>query len=77
MDHGRKRWIEQFQARSRLQKGTPSPYQAQVFNVANHANHYVQNGNDVNQVQYPPVGGNCGDGISRKPDLLSATRIWF
>ena len=41
-------------------------FQAQVFNVANHANFYVQNGNGVNPLQYLPVGGNCGDGLSRK-----------
>ncbi len=39
--------------------------QAQVFNVANHANFYAQNGNGVNQIQYQPVGNNCGDGISQ------------
>jgi len=37
---------------------------AQVFNVANHANYYVQNGTGVNQVQYSPVCSNCGDRIS-------------
>jgi hypothetical protein len=40
-------------------------FQAQVFNIANHANYYVQNGNGVNQVQYLPAGRNCGDGISQ------------
>src|SRR5271166_1461607 len=40
-------------------------FQAQVFNIANHANYYVQNGNGVNQVQYLPTGPNCGDGISQ------------
>ena len=40
-------------------------FQAQVFNVANHANFYVQNGNGVNQVQYSPTGKNCGDGVSQ------------
>jgi Carboxypeptidase regulatory-like domain/TonB dependent receptor len=39
--------------------------QAQVFNLANHANYYVQNGNGVNQVQYSPVGSNCGDGATQ------------
>jgi len=39
--------------------------QAQAFNVANHANYYVQNGNGVNQVQYLPAGSNCGDGMSQ------------
>lgn len=38
--------------------------QAQVFNLANHANYYVQNGNGVNQVQYMPTGSTCGDGAS-------------
>ena len=40
-------------------------FEAQVFNVANHANYYVQNGNGVNPVQYQPVGSNCGDGASQ------------
>jgi hypothetical protein len=39
--------------------------QAQVFNIANHANYYVQNGNGVNQVQYLPTGSTCGDGINQ------------
>jgi hypothetical protein len=39
--------------------------QAQAFNVANHANYYVQNGNGVNQKQYLPTGSNCGDGLSQ------------
>lgn len=38
--------------------------QAQAFNVANHANYFVQNGNGVNQIQYNPIGSNCGDGAS-------------
>jgi hypothetical protein len=36
--------------------------QGQAFNVANHANYYVQNGGGVNQVQYAPSGASCGDG---------------
>ena len=40
-------------------------FQAQAFNVANHANYYVQNGNGANQVQYSPAGSNCGDGITQ------------
>ena len=36
--------------------------QAQVFNVLNHANYYVQNGTGVNPFQYTPFGPNCGDG---------------
>ena len=42
--------------------------QAQAFNLFNHANFYVQNGNGVNQTQYEPIGnpGNdtCGDGVN-------------
>jgi hypothetical protein len=46
--------------------------QAQVFNVMNHANYYVQNGTGVNSIQYAvaPFGNNsdgsttCGDGAT-------------
>jgi hypothetical protein len=38
--------------------------QAQVFNLFNHANYYVQNGNGINQLQYNPIGTNCGDGLT-------------
>ena len=38
--------------------------QVQAFNLLNHANYYVQNGNGVNAVQYQPVRANCGDGQS-------------
>lgn len=38
--------------------------QAQVFNVMNHANYYVQNGTGVNYIQYSPFGQTCGDGAS-------------
>jgi len=37
-------------------------FQVQAFNLLNHANYYVQNGNGVNQVQYQPFGETCGDG---------------
>ena len=30
--------------------------QVQAFNVLNHANYYVQNGNGVNAIQYLPFG---------------------
>jgi Carboxypeptidase regulatory-like domain len=40
--------------------------QAQVFNLFNHANYYVQNGDGINQLQYNPIGTNCGDGASLK-----------
>jgi hypothetical protein len=46
--------------------------QAQVFNVANHANYYVQNGTGVDANQYaaasfgnnPDGSTNCGDGVT-------------
>jgi hypothetical protein len=38
--------------------------QAQVFNVANHANYYVQNGTGVSATQYNPFGESCGDGAT-------------
>jgi hypothetical protein len=37
-------------------------FEAQAFNLLNHANYYVQNGTGVNQVQYDPFGSTCGDG---------------
>ena len=39
--------------------------QVQAFNLLNHANYYVQNGNGVNPVQYLPAGNTCGDGQSQ------------
>ena len=39
--------------------------QVQVFNLLNHPNWYVQNGNGVNATQYQPAGSTCGDGQSR------------
>jgi hypothetical protein len=43
--------------------------QVQAFNLFNHANFYVQNGDGVNQAQYNPIGTSqgrypCGDGVS-------------
>jgi len=40
-------------------------FQVQAFNLLNHANYYVQNGNGVNALQYQPVGNQCGDGVSQ------------
>ncbi|MDQ2842072.1 MAG: carboxypeptidase regulatory-like domain-containing protein [Acidobacteriota bacterium] len=37
-------------------------FKAQAFNIANHANFFVQNGSGINQTQYNPVGPTCGDG---------------
>ncbi|HXZ11093.1 MAG TPA: carboxypeptidase regulatory-like domain-containing protein [Candidatus Sulfotelmatobacter sp.] len=38
--------------------------QVQAFNLFNHPNFYVQNGDGVNQIQYNPIGANCGDGLT-------------
>jgi len=38
--------------------------QVQAFNLLNHANYYVQNGNGADAVQYTPTGPTCGDGQS-------------
>jgi hypothetical protein len=47
-----------------LGEGRDLEFQAQAFNLFNHPNYYVQNGDGINQLQYNPYGGNCGDGIS-------------
>jgi hypothetical protein len=45
-------------------EGKQLQFQAQAFNLFNHANYYVQNGNGINQLQYNPIGSNCGDGAA-------------
>jgi hypothetical protein len=45
-------------------EGKELEFQAQAFNLFNHANYYVQNGDGINQLQYNPIGANCGDGLS-------------
>ena len=45
-------------------EGKQLQLQAEAFNLFNHANYYVQNGNGINQLQYNPIGTNCGDGTS-------------
>jgi hypothetical protein len=40
--------------------------EAQAFNLFNHANYYVQNGDGINPLQYNPIGTNCGDGATLK-----------
>ena len=47
-----------------VQEGKELEFQVQAFNLFNHANYYVQNGNGINQLQYNPIGSNCGDGAS-------------
>jgi hypothetical protein len=47
-----------------IKEGKELQFQAQAFNLFNHANYYVQNGDGINQPQYNPIGNNCGDGPS-------------
>jgi len=47
-----------------IREGKELQFQAQAFNLFNHANYYVQNGDGVNQLQYNPIGGTCGDGAT-------------
>jgi len=59
-------WFERIDvglARSfRIREGKELEFQVQAFNLFNHANFYVQNGDGINQLQYNPIGTNCGDG---------------
>jgi hypothetical protein len=48
-----------------IREGKELEFQAQAFNVFNHPNYYVQNGDGINQIQYNPYGGSCGDGMSQ------------
>jgi Carboxypeptidase regulatory-like domain/TonB dependent receptor len=48
-----------------IREGKQLQLQAQAFNLFNHPNYYVQNGNGINQLQYNPIGTNCGDGATR------------
>jgi hypothetical protein len=61
-------WLERIDvglARSiSIKEGKELRLEVQVFNLFNHANFYVQNGNGVNQLQYNPIGMNCGDGAT-------------
>jgi hypothetical protein len=38
--------------------------EAQVFNLFNHANFFVQNGSGISAIQYDATGPTCGDGAS-------------
>jgi hypothetical protein len=61
-------WLERIDvglARSfKVSEGKELQFQAQAFNVFNHANYFVQNGDGINQLQYNPYGSQCGDSIS-------------
>jgi len=47
-----------------IREGKELEFQAQAFNLFNHPNYYVQNGDGVNQLQYNPIGNTCGDGMT-------------
>jgi hypothetical protein len=47
-----------------IREGKELQFQAQAFNLFNHANYYVQNGDGINPLQYNPLGTNCGDGAT-------------
>jgi len=61
-------WLERIDvglARSfPIKEGKELQFQVQAFNLFNHANFYVQNGDGINQLQYNPIGTNCGDGVT-------------
>ncbi|HEY1659429.1 MAG TPA: carboxypeptidase regulatory-like domain-containing protein [Candidatus Sulfotelmatobacter sp.] len=48
----------------KIREGKTLQLQAQAFNLFNHPNYFVQNGSGINQLQYNPIGTNCGDGTS-------------
>jgi hypothetical protein len=47
-----------------IREGKELEFQAQAFNLFNHPNYYVQNGDGINQLQYNPFGSTCGDGVT-------------
>jgi len=59
-------WTEQVDLglarRFRITERQAVTFQVQAFNLLNHANYYVQNGNGVNPIEYNAFGPNCGDG---------------
>jgi len=59
-------WLERIDAAVArsfpVKEGKQLQIQVQAFNLLNHANFYVQNGDGINQLQYNPIGSNCGDG---------------
>jgi len=63
-------WIEKIDAalaRSfSIKEDKELQFEVQAFNLFNHANYYIQNGDGVNPLQYNPIGTNCGDGATLK-----------
>jgi hypothetical protein len=66
-------WLERIDLglarRFSIREGKELEFQVQAFNLFNHPNYYVQNGDGINQLQYNPIGTQqgqypCGDGVS-------------
>ena len=63
-------WLERidlgFGRSFKITEGKELEFQAQAFNLLNHANYFVQNGGGINPIQYnpnsAPTGPQCGDG---------------
>jgi hypothetical protein len=59
-----------------IAEGKRLEFQVQAFNLFNHANYYVQNGNGINQIQYNPYSDptkhapGCGDGSTNQTCYL-------
>lgn len=47
-----------------VKEGQQVQLQVQAFNLLNHSNFYVQNGDGINQLEYNPISSNCGDGTT-------------
>ena len=58
-----------FRSRFHLTERHSISLQVQAFNVLNHANYYVHNGNGVNATQYLPFGDICGN-PDKQPGLI-------
>ncbi len=66
--------------RFRITERQAVSFQVQAFNLLNHANYYVANGNGVNAIQYTPIGDSCGQdggtcGLVPNSDFGSLQRI--
>jgi hypothetical protein len=61
-------WLERIDVglarRFAIREGKELEFQAQAFNLFNHANYFVQNGDGINSLQYNPIGQHCGDGTT-------------
>ena len=58
-----------------FREGKELQFQAQAFNLFNHANYYVQNGNGINQLQYNPIGTQLRRRRNAESDLLSGAQF--